>query len=311
MGASSRSATERSSVRLSELKRGAIRREVYGALPAGGGPLPSGGGPCSVLLPIRVLDRLFQRAHRVRAVDAGDDGVGAVGAGAVGETREAGANAEAGGAGDVGHPVVGAEPGAGAAGVGIGAGGGTVAGAEAAVQAFPGVAGGVAGLGPGQTRAPASFVSALLQVALDVVPAVLPVLGPRLPAILVRRSELVVAAIGGVGAVAVVLAPMSLLLRGIDRLGDFLAGEAARDSAHGGADHGPHGSTHRDAHGRACRRAAQRAHAGADRVRCGLAGDGIMVRFDPRLVLDGGRSGLALGRIGIVVAHGDLLDCGE
>src|SRR5947209_3543464 len=116
------------------------------------------------------------------------------------------------------------------------AGGGGLARGEAVLQAVPGVAGGVAGVAPGQARVAAGLVPALLQVPFGAVPAAIPVFGPRLPAVLVGRSELVVAAVGGIGAVAVVLAPVGVLLRGVDRFGRPLAGQTAGHTPHGGAD---------------------------------------------------------------------------
>src|SRR5215208_4231162 len=151
------------------------------------------------------------------------------------------------------------------------------AGRVAVVDAVPGVAGGVLGLVPLQLRLALDVLPAALQVVFGLVPGAVGVTAARRPAIAVGGGQVVVAAALGVGAVGVGGAPVGVLLGGVDRLGDPLAGKAAGQAAHGGADQRSRRACHGAADGRAGYRATRRADAGAYRMGAGLAGQRVAV----------------------------------
>src|SRR5579872_1474482 len=171
----------------------------------------------------------------------------------------------------------------------------------AAGDPVPGVLGGVLGVAPGQAGLALGLLPAVLEIVLGVVELAPGIGARRGVAVLVSRLEVVVRAVRRVRALRVVVAPVGVLLGGVDPLGHALAGEPAGDAADGRSDH----RSHRAAHGRADRRtghrAAGRADSGADRMRAGLAGDRVEVRIS--LVEDGG--GGLVGRVNFLVfVHG-------
>src|SRR5436309_6161887 len=130
----------------------------------------------------------------------------------------------------------------------------------------PGVAGGVAGLAPGLARGAPGGVPAVLQLGLHVLEAAAgAIAGAGLPAVLVGRLVLVVAAIGvHVRPGAVVLAPVGVLRRRVDTLGDAVAHQAAGHCAHRRTHQGSHRPAHRRADRSPRGRASRRADAAAD-----------------------------------------------
>src|SRR5436305_1661088 len=133
---------------------------------------------------------------------------------------------------------------------------------------MPGVPGGHLGLVPGLARgALVVVVPVAAKLGLDVVPCAVAVLGLRLPAIAVGRLIVLVAAAGGrVRTVAVVVAPVGVLVRGIDPLGDAVAHQAAGDGADRRSNQRPDRTADRRADRRARGRARRHADAAADRM---------------------------------------------
>src|SRR3954471_1660018 len=92
---------------------------------------------------------------------------------------------------------------------------------EAVLDAVPGVLGGELGLVPGLAGgAPVVLVPVAAELGLDLVPVAVAVAGPRLPAVAVGRLVILIGTVRfHVGTVAVALAPVGVLLGGIDPLG--------------------------------------------------------------------------------------------
>src|SRR5215210_6213635 len=99
-------------------------------------------------------------------------------------------------------------------------------------DAVPGVAGGVLGITPGELGLALGLLPAVLEIVLGAAPVAVRVLGPRLPAVPVRRRQVVVGAVRGVGAVGVGRTPVGVLLARVHRFGHALAGQAAGQAAH-------------------------------------------------------------------------------
>src|SRR5262249_61506086 len=113
----------------------------------------------------------------------------------------------------------------------------------------------VAGLVPFQGGFAARLPPAAGQRTLHAVPRLAPVLGPRLPAVLVGRAEVpVLLALRHVVPGLVVVPPVGVLGGRVDRPADAAAGMAADHAADDGPDYRAHGAA---ARGHAGRGAAQ------------------------------------------------------
>src|SRR5688500_9263805 len=171
------------------------------------------------------------------------------------------------------------------------------------LDALPSVAGGVLGAVPVQARLAAVAVPVAAQVVLDGVEVATGVARVRRVSVAVRGLVLVVVGTGlVVGTVAVVLAPVGVLVGRVDgfarRLARQAAGYRADDGADGATNNGARTGNHRTDGGPG-RATAGRADAGADGVRPGRARNRVAVRVAVRIV----RSGV----LSITVGHDALL----